>query len=217
MFDQKVAEAHLSKLLQEYDIKVIAWSKTSSGVAWWARGEIKIPKPTNSDRFAVCMHEIKHIIDGKKGKRFEQEFACDMYAREQLILLGFDGVEEWDKRTNWHILSRIAMAVNRGLHVNKIGKEIREWFKDVDFNEWGNMKVFVSHSKVEPCGYRVALTPNVTRQEIDFLLKEMGLVMEKSEADDSTYNHWMVRKNNDRFGPTFKNLAEVINYYKLRV
>jgi len=217
MFDKKIAEQHLNKLLQEYNIKVVKWSVTSSGCAWWNRNEIKIPKPTNSDRFAVCMHEVKHIIDGNKGKRFEQEFACDMYAREQLIFLGFDGVEEWDKRTNWHCLSRIAMAVNRGLNVGKIGEEIRTWFHDVNFDEWHAMKVFVSHSKTNKKGYNISLTQNITREEIEFLLKEKGLIIEKSVADDSTYNHWIVKRPNEHYGPFFANLTQVIKHYELKV
>ena len=122
----------MQKMLKQYKIKVIKYRTTSSGRASWEKKEIQIPKPTNADKFGVCMHEIKHIIDGNVGKRFEQEFACDMFAREQMIELNTGGIDEWDKRVNWHCLSRIAMAVNRGLDVKKIPAHITKWFAEIN-------------------------------------------------------------------------------------
>jgi len=124
-FDKAIAQAHLDQLLKEHNIKVTDYSVSSCGYAVWKTRSIKIPKPTNIDRFGVCMHEIKHIIDGKKGTRFEQEFACDIYALEQIVKMGWDTLG-WIKRTRWHSLSRIAMAVNRGYHPSKINDEIKD-------------------------------------------------------------------------------------------
>lgn len=220
MFNKEIAEQHLNKLLKQYKIKVVKWSTTSSGCAWVKKKEIKIPKPTNPDRFGVCCHEVKHIIDGdivngKKAKRFEQEFACDMFAREQMVLIDTGGIAEWDNRTNWHCLSRIAMAVNRGLNINKIGKEIREWFYDVDFEKWVGKKIFVQRSKANPKGYTIEYTVNLNKWEVEMLLNRKGLMIEKSDRDDSTYGNWIVRDNGEKYGSEFQNLSEIVRRYEL--
>lgn len=141
-YDQSIAERHLDSLLEEYNIKVAKYSKTSCGWADWTKNEIKIPVPTDVDRFCVCLHEVKHIIDGDAGYRFEQEFACDIYALREAEKLGFD-TEYWKIRMRWHSLSRIAMATNRRLLVSKIPNHIKEYFSDVDFSKWEGKKVFV--------------------------------------------------------------------------
>jgi CYTH domain-containing protein len=41
----------------------------------------------------------------------------------------------------WHVLSRVAMATNRGVKV--VDKEITHYYKDVDFTKWIGKKVFV--------------------------------------------------------------------------
>lgn len=142
MFDKKKAESHLRKLITKYRIKIRSYSVSSCGTAWWRTREIKIPKPTSIDRFCVCMHEVKHIMDGDAGKRFEQEFDCDMFALEQAHALGFD-TTAWEKRVRWHSLSRIAMAMNRKLKASKIPQRITTYFSDIDFTEWEGRKVFV--------------------------------------------------------------------------
>ncbi len=214
-FNQEEAQRHLDHQLKWYGIKVRKWRKTSSGCAHWKSKTIEIPKPTDPDRFGVCMHEIKHIIDGSRGTRFEQEFRCDKYAIDQMELLGFGGIEDWIMRMKWHCLSRIAMAHNRGLDHNKIGKEIREFFKAVDFSTWINKKVFVAMNKKEPEGYSIQLTNNLSKEEITMLLNRKGLMLSKSEMDDSTYGRWIVRGNGERFGSDFGNFAEIINHYQL--
>jgi len=148
-FNREEAESYLNNLIKQYNIKVVERSKSSCGWARWDTNEIKIPHPTNIDRFGVCLHEISHIIDadtknGKPTKRYEQEFYCDMYARNILIEFGYD-TTEWDQRTRWHILSRIEMATNRG--VKKVNEEIVEYFNDVDFDQWYGKKVWVGAQK----------------------------------------------------------------------
>lgn len=143
-FNKKDAEQYINKLLKKHKIEVYGWSATSCGRANIKKRMIKIPKPTNIDRFAVCLHEIFHIIGRKGSKKFEKEFYCDMYARKILLELGYD-VTAWDKRTKWHVLSRIAMAHNRGLKHSAINAEIRGFFSEVDFSKWVGKKVFVGH------------------------------------------------------------------------
>lgn len=215
MFNQTAAEQKLNEMLKWYGIKVEGWSSASCGRAYWKRKSVKIPKPTNPDRFGVCMHEIKHIIDGNKGKRYEQEFACDMFARNQMINLGMD-VTEWDVRTNWHILSRIAMAHNRKANLSKLKPEIKLWFQSVDFTKWIGKKVFVRYQKTAP-GYTIEYSVNLNKWEVEMLLNRKGLMIEKSESDDSTYGNWIVKSNQQPYGSEFSNLSEVVNHYQLAI
>jgi hypothetical protein len=144
-FDKKHAEEHVNKLLKKHKITVKGYSTTACGRAHKKERWVKIPRPTNIDRFAVCLHEIFHIIGKNTGARFKREFECDMYARQTLIDLGYDHAE-WDRRLRWHVLSRIAMAHNRKLNHEKIGQDIRTFFSDIDFSKWEGKKVFVGHA-----------------------------------------------------------------------
>jgi hypothetical protein len=216
MFDKKIAEKHLKKLLKRYNIHVYAWSKSSCGKAFYAQKRIKIPHPTNTDRFAVCMHEIKHIIDGKGKFSFEDEYRADKFALEQIQLLNFDGAEDWIKRMKFHVLSRIAMAHNRRLDHKNINKEIRDFFRDVDFKMWENNKVFVKHSKEDPRGYKIYITKKFSKEELERFLDSKELVLEKSEIDDSTYGRWVVRERSKPFGLDFDNLTAVAEHYSFR-
>jgi len=142
MFNQEKAEQHLKMMLKRYKIKVIKWSKGSCGRAYIGRKEIKIPKPTNTDRFCVCMHEIKHIIDGFWGKKYQMEYSCDMFAIEQAEELGFDAIE-YRERARRYVIMNISKGYVRRLNLNNIDNAIRE-FCNIDFSEWEGKKVFVS-------------------------------------------------------------------------
>jgi len=216
MYDQKIAEKHLKKLLKHYKIHVYQWSKSSCGKAYYKQKRIKIPHPTDVDRFAVCMHEIKHVIDGCGKFSFEDEFKADKFALEQIRELGFEGEKEWLSRMRWHVLSRIAMAHNRRLDHKNISDEIKEFFKDVDFSYWVGKKIFVSRDKDDPKGYKLHASVNFTRKEIEVFLEKQNLVLEKSEIDDSTYGKWIVRELEKTFGIEFDNLSEVAEHFKFR-
>jgi len=142
-FDVNIAEQHLNKLLKQYKIKVIKWSKSSCGYAYYDTKEIKIPKPIDIDRFCVAMHEIKHIIDGKFGKLFEREFACEIFAINEAIKLGFNP-SQYKERARRYVIMNIAKGYCRKLDLNKISQEIKD-FCNIDFELWKNKKVFVSN------------------------------------------------------------------------
>lgn len=144
-FNRKESEDYLNNLIKKYKIKLHPKrSVTSCGWANWHTMEIKIPYPTNEDRFGVCLHEVKHIIDGNKGKRYWQEFQCDLFALNILKEFHYD-TTLWEKRMRWHVLSRVAMATNRGLKL--VDTEIVSYYKDIDFTKWYGKKVFVSSDK----------------------------------------------------------------------
>ncbi len=215
-FDKQFATSYINKLLTKHKIEAYKWSATSSGHALVKKRKIKIPAPTNIDRFAVCLHEIFHVIGRKGSKSFEKEFYCDMYARNILIELGYE-TEAWDKRTKWHILSRIAMAHNRGLHHNKINSEIRLFFKEIDFTKWVGKKVFVGHAYYKSTNPNdIEFTQAISKDDVESLLNRKGLMLEKSEADDSTYGNWLV-KSNGQSEAEFENLSQIINNYKLAI
>lgn len=216
-FNKKDAKQYIDKLLKKHKIEVYGWSVTSSGRAKVKKRMVKIPQPTNVDRFAVCLHEIFHIIGRKGSKSFEKEFYCDMYARKILVELGYE-TEAWDKRIKWHVLSRIAMAHNRGLNHAGIKSEIREFFPEIDFTKWIGKKVFVGHKyfkSMDPAD--IELTAALSKVEVEMLLNRKGLTMEKSQADDSTYGKWIVAANGEKYGDEFNNLAEIISFHKLEL
>lgn len=142
MFDKEKAEQHLKKMLRHYKIKVVKWSVSSCGRAYISAKEVKIPRPTDIDRFGVCMHEIKHIIDGIWGKLYQREFACEKFAIEQGQALGFD-MSLYAERARRYIIMNIAKGYCRKLNLANIEPEIRN-FCNIDFSEWNGHKVFVS-------------------------------------------------------------------------
>jgi hypothetical protein len=156
-FDEKEATQIMNKYLKQYKIKVIQWSSSSCGYAYTKRDKqgyyrIKVPKPTNADRFGVVMHEIYHCIDsGFTKPSYLAEFKCDKFALDRLQEMNLD-TTIWEKRMRWHILSRIAMATNRG-HKN-INKVVEDYYPDVDFNSWYGKKVFVGVKPPKGIGYK---------------------------------------------------------------
>jgi len=218
-FNKKDAEHHINKLLKKHKIEVYGWSATSCGRARVKSRTIKIPKPTNIDRFAVCLHEIFHIISRKGSKSFQKEFYCDMYAMETLIEFGYD-TTAWNKRTKWHVLSRIAMAHNRGLNHSNITSDILEYFAEVDFSKWINKKVFVGRKYYDnPDPKNIDLYENISMYDITEYLKDMGLKVIKSQYDDSTNGHYIVsgKGEHEKYGEEFETLRDIILRYDLGV
>lgn len=214
LFNKSFALGYLNRLCKKHKIKVIAWSASSCGRAYIKRKEIKIPKPTNLDRFAVGLHEIFHIIGHKGSTTFEKEFYCDKYALDILIELDYP-TEEWTKRMKWHVLAQIAKAHNRGLNHSKINPQILSFFKDIDFNLWSGKKVFVGYKySKNPIPENIEYTQALSKKEVEMLLNRKGLMLDKSERDDSTYNRWIVHTGS-QIGTDYGNLSEIINHYQL--
>lgn len=143
-FNRKDAFQIVNDLMIEHNITLDKWSATSCGCAYFEERKIKIPKPNNLDRFFVCLHEIKHIIDQRIKPSCLAEFRCDKFALDFCNKLGWTS-EMVKARMKWHILSRVAMATNRKLKL--VPLEIECYYKDVDFNHWYGRKVFVGVSR----------------------------------------------------------------------
>ena len=219
-YSKQAGTAVLNAMLKQHRITVCAWSSTSCGYAIIKERKIKIPKPTNADRFGVCMHEVKHIIDGNKGKRYQQEFWADKFAREQMVLVGCSEAElhDWDRRTNWHVLSRIAMAHNRGLKRQNLTQEVRDFFDHVDFDAWLGQTVFVQHDEKQPLCYRIKLTVYMSFQEIKDALRAKDFGIHKSTLDDSSYGLYCVHSIDKewQYGMTFRTLPDIVEGFKLQ-
>lgn len=133
-FNTIEAENHLNKLLKFYNIRVKAWSKSSCGYASQTGREIKIPKPTNIDRFCVALHEVGHIRNGFKGLNYIQEYNAEQYAINEAKKFGVD-VSEYEDRAKWYVIYNICRGFRRKLKVENIPKEIKNWC-GIDFDIW---------------------------------------------------------------------------------
>jgi len=216
-FNKAEVEQHINKMLKKHNIEVYGWSSTSSGRAKVKSRKVKIPKPTNIDRFAVCLHEIFHVISKKGSKSFEKEFYCDMYALDTLKQMNLP-VDRWIIRMRWHVLSRIAMAHNRGLNHANINQEIRLFFSEIDFAKWIGKKVYVGHKYWESNNPDdIELYPNMSFITIQVKLQEKGFKVIKSTCDDSTYGNYIVSKIPApvKHGEEFETLHDIIKAFKL--
>jgi len=144
-YNEKEATKFINKYLRRYKIRIVEWSKSSCGFAYYKKDKdgywrIKVPKPTTIDRFAVVMHEIYHCIDSFfTNPHYLREYRCDKFALDTIKEMGLD-TSDWEKRMKWHVLANVAMATNRG-HKN-VNKEVKEFYPDVDFENWYGKKVF---------------------------------------------------------------------------
>lgn len=135
--------------VEKNNIKVLRWSKSSSGFARNGR-TIKIPKPVDYDTLGVCFHEIGHIVLDHFGEgtdlRYIEEYQAEMYAIKKLKQYGFYN-KKYEFRAKSHVLMKIAQAKNRGHNMKKVPKEIINW-TGLQINKWNKAKrVFVSHVK----------------------------------------------------------------------
>lgn len=161
-YKKDVGMKQLQRLLKQHKVTVIAWSVTSCGYAHFKSRKVKIPTPTDIDRFCVCLHEIKHCIDGKLATRFIEEYECEKFAIETAAEFGYD-VEEYTERSRRHIIVGIAKAHNRGYDVKKLPQEIKDFCQPCDFTAWAGNKVFASGWGTKQIrnktGFKIDLTP----------------------------------------------------------
>ncbi len=212
----------LEQELRVNQIAVIKWRPSSSGCAHnGTKRTIECPRPTDEDRLHVGFHEIGHVVKGHtswgKKPQFIEEFECDMFAYALLAKYNITPTQEMLYRTEWHILMQLAKAHNRRLSHAKIPADIQQWIRErgYNINEWIGKKVFVDCDPKFKSKPTITKCPSLPLTEVRALLGRKGLMIEKSESDDSTYGHWIVRSNGERYGAEFYNLPEVIQKYKL--
>lgn len=142
-FNQQDAIKHIKKLLRHYKIGVKEWSVGSNGRAWVKSKIVKIPIPSDIDRFWIACHEIGHVVKGVDGKLFEYEYIAEMFALEQCKIFNWD-YRQPIERARRYVIMNISKGHCRGLNLNSINQEIRN-FCDINFDEWKGRKVFVKN------------------------------------------------------------------------
>ena len=140
-FDLKIAEQHLKKLLKHYKIKVYQWSVGPNGKAYYDLKQIKIPHPTDIQRFCVAMHEIGHVVKGKSSKLYRSEYNAEMFALEQAALFNWD-TSTYRERARWYVIMNIAKGYCRKLNLDSIEQDVKD-FCQINFEEWKGKRVFV--------------------------------------------------------------------------
>lgn len=161
-FNKEIAENHINKLCRKHKITISPVRfKSSCGRAWYNTRVIKIPHIKNVDTFAVALHEIYHIIRGKKGKVYEMEYYCDLFALKTLEKFGYN-TNDWIKRMNWHSLRCLAKAHNRRANMSNIRPEIKRHFLNVDFSLWNGKSVRIHYNKNNDIGYEIQYITTIT-------------------------------------------------------
>lgn len=213
----------LDRELRMNNIRVRAWSTTSCGRAGFDK-TIKVPRPTDEDRLHVCFHEIGHIVLGhcgwnKNSPRFIQEFDADMYGFQKLDEYGIAPTPDMYVRTKWHVLSRLAMAHNRGLNHNKIPDRINKWMDEqgVSIKSWIGNKVYVYCKTKKDTDVTIKMTIDIPKERLNELLAPHGMELVRSDIDDSTFGNWIIKKKDEdwdrrTFSREFYNLSEVVSY-----
>lgn len=208
-FDRDLAAQYMYQLIKQHRISIIAWNNESRGKAWCNARQIRIPKPLDIDRWGVCLHEIKHIIDGHIRPRYLAEFKCDKYALDIIQAFGYKSAE-WEYRMNRHVLEEMAFAHNAGkLDKDKIPMEIILFYPEVDFRSWDGSKVTVYWGNKDAMGYKIEKKPILTQKNIRELLEPMGLELMKFG------NEFVVKSEELGFGKKFPSIDYIASYFKL--
>jgi len=138
-FDSVWAEKYILNELSFYNIKVVEWCDSDSGLAWCVEREVKIPKPTTQNRFMICLHEIFHIVrfSAHKGmKVYEYEFDCEMWAIHKAKTLGIK-TKQYEKAAKGYVAYCFSRAFNRGLNLRNANPSIINWL-GIDIQDWEN-------------------------------------------------------------------------------
>ena len=212
-------ETYVNNLLRFHNIKVRQWSVQSCGRAYINRKEVKIPKPTNADRFGVCIHEIKHIIDGNIKPSYYAEYRCEQFAlmHMRMINLPEHEITMYKNRARGYVISKIAKAHARKLNLDKISKEVIE-FCNMDFSNWKGKNVFVSNWG-STTGLKIHCSTKYSVDEIKAEADKAGFIYEYDDRYED-YNgqrtpHCLKRKDNGmNLCYTFYEICETVDNWK---
>ena len=136
-FNTEWAKDYIDRELRFYNIKVIKWRATDSGIAFIKERLVEIPQPTTLNRFLICLHEITHIARAEvhRGmKTYEYEYDCETYVIQKAKHLGFD-TTDYEHRAKGYITYCFAKAFNRNLNLEKANKEITDWL-GINLKKW---------------------------------------------------------------------------------
>lgn len=129
-------EEILNKEIENNAIKVIGWSKSASGRAWYKGRKVRIPKPTNLTNLIIGLHEIGHIVTNYKSDPvWKDEYLATKYsedkAKEHGIELPYEVLE--DNRN--YLLRKLVGGLLRRLNIDNVDQEVIE-FLQIDRDKW---------------------------------------------------------------------------------
>jgi len=118
-------------LLRKYDIKVLKWFKTTNctAYAFIDHREVMIPEPKSLKAFLFCLHEIGHIITGKKKYNFLMEYHAEMFAITEAMKYGFYS-ESYVKGAKKYVLDYLKedLKANR-ITIDRVPKKVMRFVK----------------------------------------------------------------------------------------
>lgn len=209
-YNRLEAEEYMWMLIKKYKIRIRGWNNSPRGTAWCHDNSIRIPKPSNLENWAVCLHEIKHIIQGNVRPQYVSEFNCEQFAIQTMLIFEYDTLQ-YQRRSNWYIMWHIAKAHNKGkLDLTKMPQEIRNHFSEVDFESWDRNQIKV-HSTDDPekAGYYIINKPRLSQAYIGQELTRLGLELVKARD----FRGFIVKNEEIGFGKAFSSLDSVADYF----
>lgn len=134
-------ESVIRKELRRRKIRVQKWcidEPENDYEAYIASRVVRIPKPVDSFKFHVCLHEIGHVVTGERLYGHLQEFNAEKWAIERAEYYGIVD-QEYIRDAKLYVLKHcITDVMLHGLKHTQIRKHILDWigldydqFKDV--------------------------------------------------------------------------------------
>jgi hypothetical protein len=100
---------------------------TDEGLAYISQRRIRIPKKIDSVlKFMTSLHEIGHIVNGKKRHRFYEEYLSEKYAIETARKYNIKS-NKYVKTSKIYIRYYLSVAWNKGLKHQNIPKEVEKF------------------------------------------------------------------------------------------
>lgn len=210
-YDQDFANAFLKEMFKQYKIRTVIWHHKECGRASLSSRTIRIPYPIDSFNFGICLHEIKHIIDGDFGYKFQQEFECEVFALD--ILKGF-GFSHWKyaKSANYYVLSHLAKQLRKGFNIDDLPIDVRLFYPEIDFSSWKGKTIRVYYNETSEYGYEIRLTSKLSKKIVTEKLDEMGLNLSQIAEGNYFLITSQVDPNYKKFA---RDLKSIIAKYQL--
>lgn len=138
MYSNKQLNSLIKKICREYDIQIDPkrYRSPFEGTAYFDERLIKIPNITNLHSFMIALHEIGHIVEGRRKFIYLTEYVAERWAINKAKELGIDCSDYKICARNF-IISHLAEEHNRGwLNLAFVSKEIKDFIGNIDIEEW---------------------------------------------------------------------------------
>ena len=108
-------EAIFNDELRKHNITVRQYRTRCNGRAYYKKREISCPHPKSVVSLYICLHEVGHIVEGKRPTVMESEVVAEQYAVRRLRALGMRVPLKVIKRTKRYVAMKVYRARKRGL------------------------------------------------------------------------------------------------------